>query len=247
LKINRLVISNFRGISLLEADQLGDTIIIAGQNGSGKSCLFDAIRLLKSTYGGYQQNEWQHFFGEFAIQLHGNSANLSGLFNDRTKSVTIEADFQLRDREKAFISQNAAELLEEAIWQTLLPEAFQWGGYQKALFANQFRERQPEVTARGLMGPRCACSVIGRPARRLAARNRFHKIQTSHFDLPRLRALALFGRRPSGRGNSLGMPASENLHSTRDPNAITVSQHLYRRASQNFSERRLGLAIQPPM
>jgi len=30
--------------------------------------------------------------------------------------------------------------------------------------------------------------------------------------LPRLRALALFGRRPSERGDSLGMPASENLH-----------------------------------
>lgn len=29
-----------------------------------------------------------------------------------------------------------------------MPEAFQWGGYKKALFANQFRDRQPEVTAR---------------------------------------------------------------------------------------------------
>jgi hypothetical protein len=33
--------------------------------------------------------------------------------------------------------------------------------------------------------------------------------------LPRLRALALFGRRPSERGDSLGMPASENLHTSR--------------------------------
>jgi predicted ATPase len=148
LKIDRLVVSNFRGISLVEADQLGDTIIIAGQNGSGKSCIFDAIRLLKSTYGGYQQNEWQQFFGEFAIQLHGGAVNLAGLFNDRARPVKIAADFRLRDTEKAFISANAAALLEEAIWQTLLPEAFQWGGYQKALFANQFRERQPEVSRR---------------------------------------------------------------------------------------------------
>jgi hypothetical protein len=148
LKIDRLLVSNFRGISLVDADQLGETIIIAGQNGSGKSCIFDAIRLLKSTYGGYQQNEWQQFFGEFAIQLHGGSVNLAGLFNDRTKPVKIAADFRLRDTEKAFISTNAAALLEEAIWQTLLPEAFQWGGYQKTLFANQFRERQPEVTQR---------------------------------------------------------------------------------------------------
>jgi hypothetical protein len=31
---------------------------------------------------------------------------------------------------------------------------------------------------------------------------------------PRFRALALFGRRLSERGDGLGMPASENLHTT---------------------------------
>jgi hypothetical protein len=148
VKVERLLISNFRGITLVDASDLGDTIIIAGQNGSGKSCVFDAIRLLKSTYGGYQQNEWAQFFGEFAIQLHGGATNLISLFNDRRKPVIIESHFKLRDTEKAYISANSAELLEATIWQTLLPEAFQYGGYQKALFANQFRERQPEVTAR---------------------------------------------------------------------------------------------------
>lgn len=148
MKIHSLVIENFRGINKVEARSLGDTVIIAGQNGSGKSCIFDAIRLLKSTYGGYQQNEWQHFFGEFAIQLHGGAKYLRGLFNDHSKPVVIECEFGLRDSEKAYLSENLAELLEETIWQTLLPEAFQWGGYKKALFANQFRERQPEVSAR---------------------------------------------------------------------------------------------------
>lgn len=148
MKIDKILIQNFRGIQQLEASDLGDTIIIAGQNGSGKSCIFDAIRLLKSTYGGYQQNEWQQFFGEFAIQLHGGSKHLKGLFNDPTKNAIIECTFRLRDAEKAYITSNVKDLLEEAIWQMLLPEAFQWGGYQKALFANQFRERQPEVNAR---------------------------------------------------------------------------------------------------
>lgn len=148
MKIDRLSVTNFRGISNLEAPNLGDTVIIAGQNGSGKSCIFDAIRLLKSTYGGYQQNEWQNFFGEFAIQLHGGAKHLKGLFNDSSRDLRIECEFKLRAREKQFLASNLADLLEETIWQTLLPEAFQWGGYQKALFANQFRERQPEVTAR---------------------------------------------------------------------------------------------------
>jgi hypothetical protein len=168
MKIDSLTIENFRGIQRLEASALGDTIIIAGQNGSGKSCIFDAIRLLKSTYGGYQQNEWQQFFGEFQIQLTGNANNLHGLFNDSSRACVIECHFRLRDREKTYISGHAAELLEETIWQTLLPEAFQWGGYHKALFAQQFRERQPEVTARvnaelpGVMAELAKSEVFGK-------------------------------------------------------------------------------------
>lgn len=148
MKIESLTIENFRGIVKTEAHNLGDTIIIAGQNGSGKSCIFDAIRLLKSTYGGYQQNEWQQFFGEFQIQLHGPAADMGGLFNDSTKSSRIRCTFALREREKTYIAQNAASLLEQTIWQTVLPEAFQYGGYQKALFSNQIREKQPEVSQR---------------------------------------------------------------------------------------------------
>ena len=97
MKIENILVENFRGITRVHAQNLGDTIIIAGQNGSGKSCIFDAIRLLKSVYGGYQQNEWHHFFSEFAIQLHGNSTNLRGLFNDASKEVNIECVFKIRN------------------------------------------------------------------------------------------------------------------------------------------------------
>jgi len=111
VKIQNLVISNFRGINRIEARDLGDTIIVAGQNGSGKSCIFDAIRLLKSTYGGYQQNEWQQFFGEFQIQLGGGAQNLKGLFNDPGKSCDIECHFQLRDRERQYRDAVLADLV----------------------------------------------------------------------------------------------------------------------------------------
>lgn len=148
MRVNRLVIRNFRGIQLVDTGILGDTIVIAGQNGSGKSCIFDAIRLLKSTYGGYQQNEWQNFFGEFAIQLQGGLQNMVGLFNKMDREIAITAEFQLSERERKYISENAAFLLSETIWQQILPEAFQWGGFQRALFAAQFRARKPEVDAR---------------------------------------------------------------------------------------------------
>lgn len=167
MKIEKIAIRNFRGITSVDAENLGDTIIIAGQNGSGKSCIFDAIRLLKSTYGGYQQNEWQHFFGEFQIQLTGGATNMKGLFNNETQPCHIECHFRLRDNEKAYISGHAAELLEETIWQSVLPEAFQYGGFHKALFAAQFRERQPEVTKRvaeelpGVLQELAEASVVG--------------------------------------------------------------------------------------
>lgn len=148
MRIDSLTISNFRGITHAETGQVGDIVIIAGQNGSGKSCVFDAIRLLKSMYGGYQHNEWQNFFGEFSIQIQGLSQNVFGLFNDRSKPIRIEASFRLRESERVFIEGNVNSLLAQTVWQLLVPEAYQWGGFQSASLIQQFRERQPEVDAR---------------------------------------------------------------------------------------------------
>ncbi|RQO68249.1 hypothetical protein DBR44_16375 [Aquitalea sp. FJL05] len=152
MKIDNLIITNFRGIERSEIINAGDTIIIAGQNGSGKSCVFDAIRLLKSVYGGYHQNEWQNWFGEFQLNPNSHSNELKSFFNNPSKALSINCLFRLREDEKVFINNNAAMLLEESIWRTVLPEAFQWGGYRMAMFANQFRDRAPEVAERVRIG-----------------------------------------------------------------------------------------------
>lgn len=147
LKIENLKISNFRGIREVDLRDLGNTIIIAGQNGSGKSCIFDAVRLLKSVYGGYQQNEWQQWMGEFQIQLSNRSSDFQAMFNDRNKELRIACDFRLAQAERVYISSNADEVLREVIWRRILPEAYEWGGYRMAMFAAQFRDREPEVLA----------------------------------------------------------------------------------------------------
>lgn len=231
MRIDSLIISNFRGIQRLEVKDLGDTIIIAGQNGSGKSCIFDAIRLLKSTYGGYQQNEWQQFFGEFQIQLTGGAKNLQGLFNDSSHSCVIECNFRLRDREKAYIKENSAELLAETIWQTLLPEAFQFGGYSKALFAQQFRERQPEVAARvaaempGLSSELAQLGVTGRieiepDGRILIANSRLLSVIFSNYRPRKIGVIDFHGaQRHYGRENVQGI--NLNLEQTNQ----NYSQH----------------------
>lgn len=69
MKFHSLTIKNLRAIRLFEVHDLNDFVVVAGQNGCGKSCVFDAIRLLKSVYGGYSANEYHQWFGEFAINL----------------------------------------------------------------------------------------------------------------------------------------------------------------------------------
>lgn len=148
MKIDALQISNFRGIGDVKLEALGAMVIIAGQNGSGKSCIFDAIRLLKSVYGGYQANEWQQWMGEFQINLSSRSTDFLPIFNDRSRELRITCDFRLVESERQYILQNADELLREKIWRTILPEAYAWGGLRLAMFASQFREREPEVAER---------------------------------------------------------------------------------------------------
>lgn len=148
MKIDSLRISNFRGIGDVSLTDLGSMVIIAGQNGSGKSCLFDAIRLLKSVYGGYQANEWQQWMGEFQISLTNRSSDFVSMFNVPSRELRITCDFRLSESERLYIKDHADELIREKIWRTILPEAYSWGGLRMAMFAAQFRDREPEVAVR---------------------------------------------------------------------------------------------------
>lgn len=148
MKIDKLRISNFRGIGDVSLTDLGNMVIIAGQNGSGKSCLFDAIRLLKSVYGGYQANEWQQWMGEFQISLTDRSSDFVSMFNNSSRELRITCDFRLSESERLYIKNHADELIREKIWRTILPDAYSWGGLRMAMFAAQFRDREPEVAAR---------------------------------------------------------------------------------------------------
>jgi len=116
MKIKKLEINNFRGINKVSLNELGNVIVIAGQNGSGKSCIFDAIRLLKSAYGGYQANEWHQWMGEFLISPSNNPSYLISLFNDPQKELSITCEFELDEAEKSFIICNIESLLREKLF-----------------------------------------------------------------------------------------------------------------------------------
>lgn len=134
MRIKNLRIDNLRGINFAELTELQDTVVVAGQNGCGKSCLFDAIRLIKSSYGGYQSNELMSFWGEFQIDPN-IPRSFSRLFRDANKPLMVEIDFLLNDGEKAFLLNNLEALVRGSF-------ADQTQYLQQASLASRIRAEQ---------------------------------------------------------------------------------------------------------
>jgi predicted ATPase len=110
MKILNLYITNFKAIRRLELTDLEETIVVAGPNGCGKSCIFDAIRLLKSAYGGYLPNEWQSGLGEFAINTGRGQSEAAQLLQNKEKSMQIIVDFSLHSDESNYLKENALQI-----------------------------------------------------------------------------------------------------------------------------------------
>ena len=116
MKFKKLRIANFKAIEIVEIDSLGDLVLIAGENGVGKSCIFDCIRLFKSNYGSYNQNEVNNFYNEFQIKI-GNEFNLDKLFRDRNKPINICAKVILSDYEIEYLKKNGKYLIQRLLWR----------------------------------------------------------------------------------------------------------------------------------
>jgi hypothetical protein len=57
VKIRNLTIQNFKNIHFLQMEDIPDLVVLAGPNGSGKTSVFDALRLLKAITGPYHSGE----------------------------------------------------------------------------------------------------------------------------------------------------------------------------------------------
>lgn len=144
VKITNLEIRNFRGIRSTSLRNLKNMVVIAGQNGSGKSCVLDAIRLLKSVYGGYQANEWHHWMGEFQINFT-NKNDLVNLMNNAARELRITCDFTLHSDEREFIRANAEDLVRQSIWKAKYPELYAWSTFRAISLAAHLRDREQEI------------------------------------------------------------------------------------------------------
>ncbi|ROO62038.1 putative ATP-dependent endonuclease of OLD family [Micromonospora sp. Llam0] len=116
MRFRSIKIQNFRSIENFEIDKLGDLVVIAGPNGCGKSSVLDAIRLLKSSYGGYKPNEWKSWFQEFNLDIN-KPWFADRLLRDRSKPLHISASIELAKAEIDFIRANLVDLIAEKLWR----------------------------------------------------------------------------------------------------------------------------------
>lgn len=146
MKFEALKVRNFRGLHGLDLDELGDVVVLAGANGSGKSAALDAIRLLKSTYAGYQDNEVTHWFSEFQIDPAKPGAYKS-VMRRADEPLEISARISLAEQERRYIQDHAEQIVEPLIWQNLGPQHRKGGrSAVSALQPDQMAHLQQQVS-----------------------------------------------------------------------------------------------------
>ena len=120
MRIVTLSINNFRAIDVVEIESDSAMVVIAGPNGCGKSCVLDAIRLAKSTYGGYDRNEFNSWFGEF--EINPNSPDeCRKVLRDKSKDAQIYIEVSLHANEVRYLQENISDISEREAVRVRLP------------------------------------------------------------------------------------------------------------------------------
>lgn len=147
MRFERITVDNFRAIEHVSIDaSRSSMIVIAGPNGCGKSCIFDAIRFVKSAYGGYDANEWDNWFNEF--QISRDPAEMRKILHNKEKPARIRVLLKLHDREKLHLHEHPHEILEEIAWNQLYPggnfrawrQRIRIAGHQDPVLRNQLAQ-----------------------------------------------------------------------------------------------------------
>ncbi len=148
MRITSLKIKNFKALKRLEVGSLADMIVLAGPNGCGKTCVLDAIRLLKSAYGGYINNETQSWLNEFNVTYKPGYIDAGPLLHSRDAALSIEAQFTLSKDEVAYLGGDITDLVRDMAVNESPDGPFQRFRTFQSL-AYQARNSEPAIQAAG--------------------------------------------------------------------------------------------------
>ena len=83
MKITHFKVENYRGVRFAAIRSSKSAIVLAGPNGCGKSCMLDAIRLFKSAYGSYHQDEIDLYVNEFQLRSQGQNRDFRAVLRNQ--------------------------------------------------------------------------------------------------------------------------------------------------------------------
>lgn len=119
MRFTSVTIKNYRALAHVELTDLSNLVVIAGPNGSGKTCIFDAIRLLKSCYAGYRQNELNQWFTE--QRVNDGRGDYRDLAKNPEQPVRISAEVELTASEWKHIRKIAPAQLRDIVADLVEP------------------------------------------------------------------------------------------------------------------------------
>ncbi len=146
MKIVSLSIINFRTIQRFVVSELPDGVILAGPNGCGKSTVLDAIRLLKSAYGQYQDNEWQMWFNEFHINTQNLGNERYRVLNDPSQPLVIDAKLVLAESEIIFLRDHGKELAQRLAWDDISQRVGMMPGSRQMISPRMIQNQGSRIT-----------------------------------------------------------------------------------------------------
>lgn len=146
MRITSLKIRNFKALKFLDVGSLDDMVVLAGPNGCGKTCVLDAIRLLKSAYGGYITNETQSWLNEFNVTYKPGYIDAGPLLHSRDAALSIEAWFTLSKDEITYLGGDITELVRDMAVNESPDAPFQKFRTFQSL-AHQARNSEPAIQA----------------------------------------------------------------------------------------------------
>ena len=151
MEFKTLEIENFRAISNIKLNNLEEVVLIAGPNGCGKSCIFDAIRFFKSVYGEYFHNELNNWFSEFQVGINQNNyqvigSNLLSQFQDIKKPMRFYGELVLSNEETEWLKENIDFMIKNNLWKKKYPQ-HPMGAVSISEQARFFQQVPPEFYA----------------------------------------------------------------------------------------------------